>query len=155
MGVSPALGIAACVGAAVLYGIAANFSRRFLSGVPPMALAAGSQFSAAAVLLLPALWSWPTAQPSAAAWLSAGALAIACTALAYVLYFRLIAHAGPANAMSVTLLIPAFAMAWGGLFLGERPTGSMLLGCAVVLLGTALSTGLVTLPWLARAAAQK
>jgi drug/metabolite transporter (DMT)-like permease len=153
--VSPALGIAACLVAAVLYGIAANFSRRFLSGVSPLALAAGSQLSAAAVLLLPALWAWPATPPSAAAWLSAGALAVACTALAYVLYFRLIEHAGAANAMSVTLLIPAFAMAWGWIFLGERPTASMLLGCAVVLLGTALSTGMVTLPLRARPAAQK
>ena len=140
------MGIAACLVAAVLYGVAAIFSRRFLTRVPPLALAAGSQLSAAAVLLVPALWAWPVTPPGSVAWLSAGALAIVCTAMAYVLYFRLIADAGAATAVSVTLLIPAFAMVWGWLFLAERPTAAMLLGCAVVLLGTALSAGFVALP---------
>jgi drug/metabolite transporter (DMT)-like permease len=145
-GVSPALGIAACLGASVLYGIGANVSRRYLAGVPPMAVAAGSQLSAALLLLVPAALAWPTIAPDAAAWASAGTLALACTGLAYVLYFRLIAHAGAANAISVTFLIPAFAMLWGWLFLAERPTLGMLLGCAVILLGTALSTGFLRWP---------
>lgn len=146
-GVSAALGIAACVAATLFYGLAANFSRKKLAGVPPMAQAAGSQFSAAVMLALPALWAWPAANPSGRAWLAVAALSLACTGLAYVLYFRLIAHAGASNAMSVTFLIPAFAIAWGWLFLGEQPTAGMLAGCAVVLLGTALATGIVTLPW--------
>ena len=66
-----------------------------------------------------------------------------CTGIAYILYFRLIAHAGPAKAMTVTFLIPAFAMLWGGLFLGEAVTLTMLAGCGVILAGTALATGLV------------
>ena len=145
-GISPALGIAACVGAAVLYGLAANVSRKHLAGVAPMAVAAGSQLSAALLLLLPALWNWPAVNPTPAAWGAAATLTGACTGLAYVLYFRLIAHAGAANAISVTFLIPGFAMLWGWLFIGEQPTAAMLLGCAVILLGTALSTGLVRLP---------
>ena len=48
--------------------------------------------------------------------------------------------------MSMTFLIPAFAIAWGWLFLGERPTAGMLAGCAVILLGTALATGGLRLP---------
>jgi drug/metabolite transporter (DMT)-like permease len=111
-----------------------------------MALAAGSQISAATALLLPALWAWPATPPSPAAWGAVAALAVACTALAYVLYFRLIAHAGAANAISVTFLIPGFAMLWGWLFIGEEPTTAMLAGCAVILLGTALSTGVLRLP---------
>jgi len=145
-GVSAAVGIAACLVATMMYGIAANYSRKKLAGVPPMAQAAGSQLSAAVVLLVPALWAWPAANPSLTAWLAVGALSLACTGLAYVLYFRLIAHAGAANAMSVTFLIPAFAIAWGWLFLGEKPTAAMLAGCAVILLGTALATGAVALP---------
>jgi drug/metabolite transporter (DMT)-like permease len=70
-------------------------------------------------------------------------LTFACTGLAYLMYFRLIANAGPANAISVTFLIPGFAVLWGALFLGEALTPAMLLGCAVILLGTALATGLV------------
>jgi drug/metabolite transporter (DMT)-like permease len=69
------------------------------------------------------------------------ALAVLCTAVAYVLYFRLIAHVGPATAISVTFLIPVFAVLWGGLFLHEHLTPAMVGGCAVVLLGTSLTTG--------------
>jgi drug/metabolite transporter (DMT)-like permease len=68
LGITPALGIAACVLAAVLYGIGANLSRKHLTGVPPMAVAAGSQVSATLVTLLPALWAWPSSLPGAAAW---------------------------------------------------------------------------------------
>ena len=145
-GMSPALGIAACVAATVLYGLAANYTRQRLQGVAPLALAAGSQLSATAVLLLPALWAWPAVAPSATAWGAALMLAMVCTGLAYVLYFRLIAHAGATNAISVTLLIPGFAMLWGWLIMGETPTAAMLLGCGVILLGTALATGLLKLP---------
>jgi drug/metabolite transporter (DMT)-like permease len=142
-GISPALGIAACVAAAMLYGVAGNVSRKHLQGVPSLAVAAGSQLSASAVLALPAFFAWPSVQPSLSGWFAAAALAIACTGWAYVLYFRLIANAGATNAMSVTFLIPAYAMLWGWLFLHERPTVTMLLGCAVILLGTALATGFI------------
>lgn len=145
-GVSAAWGIAACLLASLLYGVAGNLTRKFLAGVPPMAVAAGSQLSATVFLLLPALWLWPATSPSANAWAGAATLAIACTGLAYILYFRLIANAGAANAVSVTFLIPAFAMLWGWLFLGEVPTAAMLAGCAVILLGTALATGFLRLP---------
>jgi drug/metabolite transporter (DMT)-like permease len=146
LGISPALGIAACIAASVCYGIGANLSRRYLVGVPPMAVAAGSQLVASAVLLVPAIWAWPAQPLAAGAWLNAIALAVLCTGLAYVLYFRLIAHAGASNAMAVAFLIPGYAMLWGWLVLAEQPTWQMLLGCAVILLGTALSTGLLRLP---------
>ncbi|MBL8306642.1 MAG: DMT family transporter [Rubrivivax sp.] len=146
-GVSPALGIALCVAATLLYGVAANFSRKKLAGVAPMAQATGSQLSGAVLLALPAWVSWPAAAPGPAAWGAALGLAVACSALAYVLYFRLIAHVGAPNAMSVTFLIPAFAMLWGWLLLGEAPTPTMLAGCAVILLGTALATGLLVPRW--------
>jgi drug/metabolite transporter (DMT)-like permease len=145
-GISPALGIAACIAASVCYGIGANLSRRFLAGVPPMAVAAGSQLVAAIVLLLPAIWAWPTQPLGAGAWLNAIALAVLCTGLAYVLYFRLIAHAGASNAMAVAFLITGFAKLWGWLALSEQPTPQMLIGCAVILLGTALSTGMLKMP---------
>lgn len=144
-GISPALGFVACLAAAMLYGVAANYSRQRLAGVPPMAVAAGSQCSAALLLALPAVWAWPAPNPSATAWGAAAMLALVCTGLAYALYFRLIARAG-ASAISVTFLIPGFAMLWGWLFMAETPSAGMLVGCGVVLLGTALSTGLLTWP---------
>ena len=76
----------------------------------------------------------------------AAVLAVACTALAYVLYFRLIAHTGAATASTVTFLIPAFAVVWGALFLGEGLTLPVAAGCAVILVGTALATGLLRWP---------
>jgi drug/metabolite transporter (DMT)-like permease len=72
------------------------------------------------------------------------ALGVFCTGLAYLLYFRLIAHVGPANAIAVTFLIPLFAVLWGSLFLGERPTPTMAAGGALILLGTSLATGFWT-----------
>jgi drug/metabolite transporter (DMT)-like permease len=144
--VAPAVGIAACIAATLLYGISANFSRKHLVGVPPMATAAGSQLSAAVVVAAPALWAWPAQGVSGAGWASAAALALLCTGVAYVLYFRLISHAGATNAMTVTFLIPVFAMGWGWLVLAERPAADMLIGGAVILAGTALTLGLVRGP---------
>lgn len=143
-GVSPALGVLACVAATLCYGFGANYTKRRLSGVSPLAVATGSQLAAALVTVAPALWLWPAAAPSGRAWGAVALLALACTGLAYLLYFRLIARLGPAQAISVTYLIPLFAIAWGWVFLGERVDAAMLAGGAVVLLGTALATG-----WLA------
>jgi len=70
-------------------------------------------------------------------------LAFACTGLAYLMYFRLIAQIGPANAIAVTYLVPLFAMLWGAWFLGETLTAAMLAGGAVILVGTGLATGMV------------
>ncbi len=84
--------------------------------------------------------------PSQGAWIAAGLLAVACTGIAYVLYFRLIAHVGPANAIAVTFLIPVFAVVWGWMFLGEGLTLQMVIGCAVILVGTGLTTGVLKLP---------
>ena len=145
-GISAALGVAAALAATWLYGVGANVSRRWLQGVPALSVAAGSQAAATVALALPALAYWPAVNPGAAAWAAALALSLLCTGLAYILYFRLLAPTGAANAMSVTFLIPAFALLWGFVALGEVPTGAMLAGCAVILLGTALATGLLRLP---------
>jgi drug/metabolite transporter (DMT)-like permease len=71
------------------------------------------------------------------------ALGIACTGIAYMLFFHLIAIAGPARAITVTFIIPIFGILWGALFLGERVSVGMLEGCAVILVGTALATGVI------------
>lgn len=138
--------VAACIAATLAYGVAANYTKRRLTGVSPLAVAAGSQAGAALVLALPALWFWPAQRPSPEAWGAVAALALACTALAYLLYFRLIANVGPGNAIAVTYLIPLFGALWGGVFLGEAVTPAMMGGGAVILLGTALATGLLGAP---------
>ena len=141
--VNATLAVAASLVAAMSYGFSANFTKKQAAHIPSMALATGSQISAAVVLAVPAWWTWPAVSPSASSWLSTIALAVLCTGFAYILFFRLIAHAGAANALSVTFLIPVFAVIWGAMFLAEVPTHTMLFGCAVILLGTALTTGLI------------
>lgn len=145
-GVSTALAIAACLAATALYGYAACFAKKRLAGVPPMALASGSQLSAAIVLAAPALWMRPATVPSASAWIELAMLALLCTGVAYILYFRLIANAGPTNASAVTFLIPAFAALLGWVFFDEAITASMLIGAGVILIGTALAMGIVPRP---------
>ena len=135
-----AVAIGACLLATMSYGIGPSLTKRRLGAVPPLAVAAGSQVAAAIFLVVPALLAWPAVAPSAHAWTMIALLAFVGTGLAYLLYFRLIARAGPANAVAVTYLIPIFAVAWGGLFLGERLTLPLVAGCAVIFIGTALAT---------------
>lgn len=117
-----------------------------LTGLPPLVTACGSQVGATLGLALAAALLWPARAPGTQAWLAVLALGIVCTGLAYILYFRLIEQAGPARAVTVTYAVPVFAIVYGALFLGERVTPWMV-GCgAVVVLGTALSSGLLRWP---------
>lgn len=136
----------ACVAATILYGFSANYAKRRLTGVAPLAVAAGSQLFAALALALPAALWWPQSNPPASAWLNAALLAVLCTGVAYVVYFRLIAHVGPSNAIAVTFLIPVFAVLWGWMLLDERVGADVLAGCAVILVGTGLATGWLRVP---------
>ena len=135
--------IGACLLASFFYGVSASFARRYLMGVPPLATATGSQLGAALGLALPTLWLWPAQMPGPRAWGAIVAIAVLCTGIAYILYFRLIANAGPSRALAVTFITPVFAVLYGAVFLGERITPWMI-GCALVIVcGTLLSTGLV------------
>ena len=135
--------IVALLLATACYGFAANHTRRYLQGVPALVNATGTQLVSALVLLPPALWSWPERMPGLGPWLAALVLGVACSALAYLLFFRLIARVGASRAVTVTFLVPVFGTLWGALFLGEPVTVSMLAGGAVVLLGTGLATGVI------------
>lgn len=135
--------IAACLLATMSYGIGPSVAKRHLGDLPPLAVAAGSQVAAALFLAVPAALTWPAVAPTGHAWLMVALLAFLGTGLAYLLYFRLIANAGPANAVAVTYLIPIFAVAWGGIFLDERLTLPVVVGCLVIFVGTALATGAI------------
>lgn len=135
--------VGACLLATLCYGVSANATRRYLADVPALTVTAGSQTAATLMLLPLALWQWPPALPGLVAWGSVLCLALLCTALALVMYFRLLARVGPTQAVSVTFLIPVFGMLWGGLFLHEQVSARMLGGGAVVMLGLALAVGLV------------
>ncbi len=140
-GTSGILAVAACVLACVSYGIAANASKRWLHEVPALVSAAGSLLGATVALAAPAIWLWPETSPTPEAWAALVAVGVLCTAIAYILFFRLIARAGATRALTVTYMIPLFAVAYGVLLLDEQITGWMV-GCGVVIvLGTALATG--------------
>lgn len=127
---------AACSGA-----ISTLYAKRYLSDTPPLVLAAGSQLGATIGLALPALLLWPEAWPSLRAWLSVAAAGVLCTGLGYVVFFRVLERAGSTRTLTVTFVMPLFAMFYGMVFLGESVT-LVMLGCAAIIIGgTALSMG--------------
>jgi drug/metabolite transporter (DMT)-like permease len=123
---------------ALCYALAAAYLKRRAHTPGAAAVATGSQLAATAGLLplLPALP--PVAWPTSGEWIAVVMLGVLCTAIAYLLYFRLIADVGATRALTVTFLIPVFGMLWGAVFLGETITGTMAAGCGLVLAGTAL-----------------
>ena len=134
--------------ATAFYGYAANFTRRYLAGVDPLATATGSQLSATAFLLIPGVLLWPVpaadvAPPTTAVWVAAIILGVICTGIAYLLFFRLIASVGATRTISVTFVIPLFGVGWGYLFLDERVDLFTAAGAVVIVLGTALTTGVL------------
>ncbi|QTD46640.1 DMT family transporter [Ottowia testudinis] len=146
-GAVTAWGILACLLATSSYAVAASFTRRYLSGLNPLMTATGSQIGAALGLAVPSLLLWPAQAPSLKAWGALLALGVLCTAVAYVLFFRLIERLGPARAITVTFTVPVFAVFYGVTLLGETVTAWMVFCGAIVLCGTALATGLVRLPF--------
>lgn len=144
-GLSSGWAVVACLVACLCYGISASYTKRYLGGVPSLVVATGSQIGATLGLALPTVWLWPTVMPGATAWLALLAVGVLCTGVAYVLYFRLIEKMGAAASLTVTFLIPVFAVFYGVLLLGESVTGWMLICGAVILCGTALSLDLLKL----------
>ena len=136
------LSIGASLLGALCYGLASVYTRVRVRGAQPLGLAIGSQLSASVALLPLVPFALPSAQPSTTVLLCVAALALLSTALAYLLYFRLIVNVGPTKALTVTFLTPVFGVSWGALFLGDHISSSTLLGCAIILAGTALVTGL-------------
>lgn len=137
------LAIGGALFAALLYGVSASFVKRHLAGVNAWVTTIGS-FGFAALVLTPlAAWTWPAATPSPGSWLAVLLLAVVCTAIPNIYYFRLVLRVGPGKAMSVAFLIPVFGILWGAVVLGETVTAAMLGGGAVVLLGTALVVGVI------------
>lgn len=137
--------VLACLLATLCYGYAASYTKRYLTGVPALAIATGSQSGATLGLALPTLWFWPDHNPGLTPWLSLLVLGLVCTALAYILYFRLIERLGPARAITVTFLVPVFGVLYGTTLLGETLTLWMLGSGAVIVCGTVLASGVVRL----------
>lgn len=136
----------ACLGAALSYAFAGVYGRRFKKmGVAPLDAAAG-QVTASAMLILPIMlmvdrpWSL-VMLPTAITWGALAGLALLSTALAYVLYFRILAVAGATNLLLVTFLIPVTAILLGALILGERLQPRHFAGMALIGLALAAIDG--------------
>ncbi len=128
--------IIGALAACFCYGLVATYIKRWASQVPSRSMAAGSQL-AAGILLTPLIPLWPPmAAPTPLVVASILALGLVCSAIAYLLYFRLIADIGATGALTVTYLVPVFGVLWGVLFLGETVSLSMLAGGLLVILGT-------------------
>jgi drug/metabolite transporter (DMT)-like permease len=136
--------ILAGIVAAVFYAVGGNYTKKYMSGMNPLAIATGSMIAAAIILSPIAVYLWPLQPVTTRAWVAAIIMGIASTGIAYILYFRLIHNVGPARAITVTYLIPAFAMLWGAIFIDEKVTSTMVIGCSIIFLGTALATGMLS-----------
>ncbi len=135
----------AVLAAAVFYACGSLYGRRFRGrGLAPIEIATG-QVTAAAIFLTPlAVWGdhpWSLPPPGLAATASILAIGAFSTALAYVVYFRILAGAGATNVVLVTLLAPVTAILLGAVILGERLESRHFLGFALIAVGLALIDG--------------
>ena len=125
---------------AVSYAIGPLIASRKLSGLPPVGMTAACLAFAAVVYAPLAALTWTSALPSAKVLAAVADLAVICTAVAFLLFFRLIAEVRPARASVITYINPAIAVAIGVSVLGERLTPAMLGAFVLILGGSVLAT---------------
>lgn len=129
------LGIALCLGAATSYGFAGLWGRRHLAGIPPLTSATCQLICSSIIMALLALvieQPWQLPMPSLAAWGALVGFAALSTALAYIVFFQILARSGAANVMLVTLLVPVTAILLGYFVLGEPLHTREIVGAVVI-----------------------
>ena len=143
LGTQDLAGELSCLAAAFIYGLAGLYGRRF-KGIPPIKVATG-QITASTLVLLPiaALVDrpWTLANPDATTWAALSGIALISTALAYMLYFRILAVAGATNLLLVTFLLPISALLLGWFALGEPLAPGAVPGMIMIGLGLACIDG--------------
>lgn len=137
------LGLTAGLLAPMSYGFSATFTKRYLMGVRSAAVATGALLSSTLVLMPLAWLTWPVLPPTTRGWGALFMLAVLCTAVTYIIFYRLVMNVGPAKASTVTLLIPVFGVLWGWMWLGEEVSWLILVATTIILVGTALATGIL------------
>ncbi len=136
--------ILAGITAPLFYGIASNGTKKYLSDVTPLTATAGSLFFASLFMLLIVPFFLPDFTGiSNTDWIYAIILGLVCTALAYLIFFKLIHNIGPSRAVSVTFLVPIFAFIWGYLVLNEVVTLRMWGATVIILVGMSLVLRLI------------
>lgn len=138
MNLATALGFAAALFASFLYAVGAIMAKQRYGDADPLVITAGNLIGGSVPLVPLALATAPSALPAVNVGAALVALGILCTGIAYALYFRILRAAGVERAVTVTFLVPLFALIWAALFLGEPITGAALAGCALVLSAVAL-----------------
>jgi drug/metabolite transporter (DMT)-like permease len=136
------IGALACALATACYGFVSVYTKKHTAAAPMLGLAAGALLLPGILMTPLALPSMPNSIPSTEVIVGALVLAVFCSAIAYLLYFRLIRDVGPTKAISVTFLVPIFGVFWGVIFLREIVTPTTLLGGATILIGMALVLGI-------------
>ncbi|MFV0338062.1 MAG: DMT family transporter [Chthoniobacterales bacterium] len=136
------LAVLAGLGAALNYGVSTNFIKHYMQDIPSRVLASGSMLFAALWLLPFAIWLWPAEKIPVDAWVNVSLLAILSTAIAYLIFYDLVARVSAVAATSVIFVVPAFATFWGWLFLSEKLSWLMLSGMTLSLIGTSMTIGL-------------
>ncbi len=142
-GLVTTLSVLAMLAATFCYGLAGNLTRVRLQGAPLMGTVIGSQLASSLALLPLMPLDLPRAAPDWTVLLCLLTLAVICTALAYLLYYRLILDLGATRALTVTFLAPIFGTLWSAVFLGEPVTPVKILACAIILCGAGFVTGIL------------
>jgi len=135
------LSIGSSLLAAALYGFAGTYTKAKVKDAPALGMAVGSQLWASVVIVPVLPFAWPAAHPSIAVLTCAAMLGLLSTAMAFVLFYRLVVDVGPARALSVMFLTPIFGVIWSALFLGEHLGAEKVVACAIILAGTSFVTG--------------
>ncbi len=135
------LAVAAMLGASLSYALGATYAKHSFSGIPPTGMAIGQLMAATALLLPLSAVSVPERAPSLTVALCVLALALLSTAVAYLIYFRLIENVGPTSTVTVTLLVPVFGLLFGVLLLDEPFGSGTLAGLVTILFSVVLITG--------------
>jgi drug/metabolite transporter (DMT)-like permease len=141
---SESFGILLCLGAAASYGAGSLWAKMKLTGTAPLSMATGQLLISSVIMLALAFaFSEPTEllHASLASWLAILGLALIATSFAYIIFFRVVARAGPANVLLVTMMIPVSAIAMGVAVLGETIEPMEIVGAIVIILALLIIDG--------------
>jgi len=130
------LSIIACLTAAICYGLAGVYIKKFAKTAKPMGIAGASQLLAGVAILPFVFFSPLRGEITTSVVFNILGLALICSAVAYLIYYKLIADVGVTKALTVTFLMPAFGVLWGVIFLSEVVTMPIIVGCALIIAGT-------------------
>jgi drug/metabolite transporter (DMT)-like permease len=125
----------ACILATVCYGLSVTYIKTHAHGVNPVAIAGAGSLLGGLAMLPANYFNGEVGAITLEIVVMVFVFALFCSAIAFILFYKLIKDIGPTKATTVTFLIPVFGMLWGNLILDEQITSGVFLGCAVILLG--------------------